>query len=327
MTSSNQRPSRYGRRFAWLAVFIVLLFGGYSAGWFYLAGEIENRARAEIATFTGQGRSAECVNLSVRGFPFRIGLWCDGVRIVDPTEGLEVSADRLRSAAQVYDPMQVIVELDSPANLAFPGIDEISADWEAFRASARLSFDFPERASIETKGLKASIDAGAASFGVDAGQAHMRRNGEDLDLALSFTGASAGLEILRGGTLPPLDGALDLTLEDGVRFVRHGARSLRGLAGTIRTLSIASGPDASMAVSGSFIVASDGLIDADLMLTVRDPKAISGILEDLFPGARDEIAQSLAGLQAFGQQAEVPLKIEAGRISLGFLPLGEVPPL
>ncbi|MGE0502442.1 MAG: DUF2125 domain-containing protein [Rhizobiaceae bacterium] len=315
------------RRFAWLAAFIVVLFGGYTAGWFYLAGEIETRARAEIAGFSGEGRSAECVNLDVRGYPFRIGLWCDGVRIVDPGEGLELSANRLRSAAQIYDPFHIVAEVDSPASLSLQGMGSISADWDVLRASVRASFDFPERVSVETRGIEALLANGMGSFSAAEAQAHLRRAEQDLEIAVSFHGATFGDEVLRGGTLPPLDGAFDAIIEGGVRLVRQAGSSLRGVGGTLRTLSLSTGANASVAFSGPFYIASDGLVDAELMLKVRDPEAISDVLENLFPDAREEIRQSLIGLQAFGVEAEVPLLIEGGRVSLGILPLGELPPL
>lgn len=327
MTSSEARRPRKSRRFLWLTIFIVVLFGGYSAGWFYVAGEIETRARAEIAGFADGRRSAECVNLSVRGFPFRIGIWCDGVRLVDPAEGVDISADRLRTTAQVYNPFHLIAEIDSPASVELPGVDRLGLSWEALRASVRVDFDFPERFDIETRGFKADLDAGPASVSAKAGEAHMRRRGEDLDLAATVTAAKASDEVLRGGALPPIDGAVDVSIEKGVRFMRPGARSVRGMAGEIRTLSIASGADASLSVSGFFLVAQDGLLDADLKLKVVDPEAISKILENLFPRERERIVQSLAGLKALGNQTEVPLKVDAGKITLGFLPLGDIPPL
>ncbi len=327
MTSSQPRTVNYSRRFAWLTAFIVILFGGYSAGWFYVAGEIEARVRSEIARFADGRRSVECVNLSVRGFPFRIGLWCDGVRLFDPAEGVDVSADRLRTVAQVYNPFHVVAEADSPASVELPGVDRLALTWEALRASIRVDFDFPERLSVETRGFKADFDAGPAWVSADAGEGHMRRRDQDLDLAGSLTAAKAAPELLDGGALPPLDTAVDMTIEKGVLYLRQGARSLRGFSGEIRNLSIASGPKTSLALAGFFLIASDGLLDADLKVKVRDPEAISDILENLFPKARERIAESLAGLKALGEEAEVPLKIEAGKVTLGFLPLGEIPPL
>src|SRR5688572_24452487 len=49
MTVTDRKTPNYGRRILWLGVFVVILFGGYSAGWFYLADQLVTRAKAAIA--------------------------------------------------------------------------------------------------------------------------------------------------------------------------------------------------------------------------------------------------------------------------------------
>ena len=49
MPSSERRKPNYSRRLTWLGVFIVVLFGGYSAAWFYVASKLEAVAGAAIA--------------------------------------------------------------------------------------------------------------------------------------------------------------------------------------------------------------------------------------------------------------------------------------
>ena len=55
MDAAQERTPNYGRRIAWLAVFIVVLFGAYSAGWYYLAGGVVARTKATIAELNQQG--------------------------------------------------------------------------------------------------------------------------------------------------------------------------------------------------------------------------------------------------------------------------------
>ena len=69
----------------------------------------------------------------------------------------------------------------------------------------------------------------------------MRKADADLDLAGNFTDADIDPKLLNGGDLPPLKGAADLTIKDGVNLVRSGGRSLRGHSGTIRTLTLVVG--------------------------------------------------------------------------------------
>jgi hypothetical protein len=319
MTSSEPRKPYRRRRFGWLTAFIVLLFGGYSAGWFYVADMIESRAGQAIKSFSGNGREAECTKLSAEGFPFRIGLWCDSVRYEDARFAL--TAESFRSAAQVYDPFHVVAELDSPATFDLPAIGPVKAAWDNLRASVRADYDFPERASFELTGLNAEPGRNQGSLTLTSGQAHMQRSGDNLDLALSFSGARAAGENAAIANLPPLDGELILTLNNGVKIALHGGGSPRGWSGTIRTLSLSTGQDTGLSVSGPIAIDEQGLVNANLMIGIRNPAAISGILQAIFPKAGN-----LSALAALGN-TQLPLNIVSGQASLSFIPLGAVPRL
>ena len=66
------------RRMMWLAAFIVFLVAGWTAFWFWAAGELESRVQAGIATMNADG-SVNCENLVVNGYPFRLGLYCSSL--------------------------------------------------------------------------------------------------------------------------------------------------------------------------------------------------------------------------------------------------------
>ena len=68
MASSNGKPN-YSRRLSWLAVFIVLLFGGYSAVWYYVAGALEKFTATAITEFSR-------VKTKIRDF-IKLGGFCD----------------------------------------------------------------------------------------------------------------------------------------------------------------------------------------------------------------------------------------------------------
>ncbi len=73
MAETVQPTSKYGRRIRWLGVFVVILFGLYSVGWFYLANLIETQTKSAIEAFNATGQTGECANPTARGYPFRIG--------------------------------------------------------------------------------------------------------------------------------------------------------------------------------------------------------------------------------------------------------------
>ncbi len=326
MASSKAKPNS-SRRFFWLTVFIVILFGGYSAGWFYVAGQVESLVTSVIAGLNKDGTSADCTRPTARGFPFRIGLFCDTVRFEDEAQGLKASAQAFRSAAQVYDPFHIVAEVDSPARISAPQFGELGFDWSNLKASARLSTDFPESVSIVTDGMAARAGSAAGLFNIAHAEGHLRQNGGDLDLAGNFKDATFDARLTNGAKLPPLTGEADLTIKNGVDFVRFGTGSLRGQSGTIRTLTLSTGGDAGMSVSGPFAVSAEGLLDADFTLTIRNPRQLSAQLVAAFPAQADQIRMSFTGLAAMGDNPSMPLKIKAGNATLGFIPLGKLPPL
>jgi hypothetical protein len=323
MPSSEVRKPNYVRRFVWLAVLIAIVFGGYSIGWFYFAGWLRDAAVAQIQAFNGTGRSAECSNTDARGFPFRIGLFCDSIRFEDPSQNVAVSAGAFRSAAQVYDPFHIVAELDGPAAVSAPGAGGFAFNWDNLRASARLNTDFPEQADAEIDKLAADRTvAGSAArlIGLDHGEAHMRNNAGDLDLAASFAGAALAPELINNAALPPLSGDVDVSIKNGVAWARSGAGDLRGQSGTIRNLALSFDQATGLVLTGSFAVGDDCLLDADLNIVFRNPKGIGEQLAKLAPDS-GPIQSILSGM---ADGANFPLPINDGKGLFGQL---TIPPL
>ena len=327
MTLTEQRTPNYGRRILWLAAFVVVLFGGYSAGWFYLADRLAIRAKAVIAEANRDGVTVECENPVTRGFPFRLGVYCDRVAYGNAAEALGLTAGNLRMAGQIYDPLRFIAELDGPAMVATPRNGSLKIDWEKLRASVRWASPLPERVSVEGGGVAATTATGIPLATVGAFEAHMRPNGRDLDLASSFEGLALDPALVDGRTLPAFSGESDLTIDGGVDLRSIRIEDLRGRSGTIRNASLSVGGDSGFTVNGSFSIGDDGLIDADLKLTVRDPQELSAILAEAFPEKRREIRNVSSALSFMGNDPTLPLVIERGEAKLAFFTLGDIPPL
>lgn len=326
MTSSQTPDPRYSRRILWLAVFVAVLFGGYSAAWFHFAGRLEAQAKALLAEANANGMSVDCERPTARGFPFRIGLYCDAVRF-DDRRGTAVSAGALRSAAQFYNPFHIVGELDGPSTVAVPRFGTFALDWSELRASVRLATPLPERVSVEGAGLTAGVAAGPPLASAQAFQGHFRPNGADLDLAGSVVDFVPAASLLQGRALPPLSGAFDATVKDGVRLLGTGASGLRGQSGTIRQLSVSTDAATGVDLKGTFAVDQQGIIDADLSITLRNPKGLAEVAAKAAPEAKDKIDQAMMGIGMLGANPSLPLKIRKGKAMLGFIPLGSVPAL
>lgn len=329
MPSSQQPKPNSSRRFLWLGLFIVLLFGGYSAGWFWFAGRAESEVRKAIATVNRDGVSLECANPQIKGFPFRIGLFCDRLDYEDSGRRLSASAGNFRTAAQIYQPMHSVLEIDGPLRLSAPDLPQLQFDWELLRASARIARPLPERISVETRMLsgKAAFIDGVAKplFSADETQTHLRPNGTNIDLAGTFSGLQIDPQAIGGRTLPRLDGSADTTLNNGVALIESRQPALRGQSGTIRSLTLTSGGTSGVALSGPWSVAADGLVDADLKVTIQNPRELSRILSEVIPEQKKQFETAFTGLALLGDAPTLPLKIVRGKATLGFIPLGMVP--
>lgn len=327
MTVTDRSTPNYGRRILWLAVFIVVLFGGYSAGWFYLADQLVTRAKTAIADANRDGTTVECENPVARGFPFRLGVFCDRIAYANADEAVGLTAGNLRTAGQIYDPMRFVAELDGPAMVATPANGSLKIDWERLRASVRWARPLPERVSVEGGGVAATTATGEPLATVGAFEAHMRPNGQDLDLASSFEGLALDPALVEGRTLPALSGQSDLTIDGGVDLRSIRLEDLRGRSGTIRNAELTVGGKSGFVVSGTFAFSPDGLLDADLKLTVRDPNGLSAALAEAFPEKRRDIRNVSSALTFMGNDPTLPLKIERGKAKLAFFRLGDIPPI
>jgi hypothetical protein len=184
------KPSPTGRKFLWLAAGIVFVGGLYSAGWFLAADQIQKRLTAYLTKGQAIGFSGECAEMEVRGFPFRLGLFCDKVRLDDTRRGASASFGALRTAAQVYQPGRAVLELDGPAEIRVsPGVT-ISADWTLLRASVAATLSGIDRTSLAYDNLtgtaRSPLTGKGLGFGASHGELHLRQNGGNLDAALSI---------------------------------------------------------------------------------------------------------------------------------------------
>jgi len=329
-SSDSQTPRRFGHRMIWLALAIVIMIAAYVAGWYYVADRVHAEVAGTVTALNRDGRRANCENAEIRGFPFRIGVFCRSVLYEDARAGVGFRARELRSAAQIYAPQRIVAELDGPALVEFPGINAVDVDWTSLRSSVRLANPIPDLVSIEAQDLRADLDSypteGESLVAVDSAEFHMRPNGPDLDLAVRFAGLRPDRSATGGNLLPAMQGLADLSIDGAARGFAGNA-GLRGRSGTVRNLTVTFDGDEGAQISGPFAVDADGLVDARLEITLQDPTALAATLGEAFPDLRSQINAAFSGLAALGDEPTLPLTITRGNARLGFLSLGEIPPL
>ena len=74
-------------------------------------------------------------------------------------------------------------------------------------------------------------------------------------------------------------------------------------------------------------VDQEGRLDADLRVRLRNPREIAAALKLAFPDEAKDIDRGLALISALGNDPMVPVTIREGRVTVGFFPVGRIPPL
>lgn len=323
---------RSTRRFFFLALAVIAAIGLYTAGWFYIAGRLEAQTRLAMERQAARGIEAECASPQAHGYPFRIGLICESTAWREPAGGIAISAGALRSAAQVYAPRHVVGEIDGPAELDLPGLVPLRADWQSLQASVRASEPLPSRASLQATDARLSVRSSHAPViaTADAVQAHMRTVEGSLDLAAALTGVNLPEGMTNGVDLPPLALTSDMTIRDGALHMAAGKRSLRGLEGTLRDLSLDIGGSAGARLTGPFSVDGEGRLNGDFSLTLLNPAELAALAKRLYPREEKTIGSALAALTALGGgngSPVIPVRVSDGVPSLGFFRLQPLPRL
>jgi hypothetical protein len=331
MTSSEESQPRNRRRLLWLAAFIVALLAIYTGAWFYFADRLRREADDTVAALNKNGVQAACANMQVTGYPFSFSVSCDSLAYEDDAKNVAASAGSFNAAAQVLRPLSPWANLRGPLRTSIPGMSPLWIDWDNLQADVRLWWPLPSRVTLRAEGLSGQTDPADDTDPVElfsaakaAGQ--LQPNGADLDYFGSFGDLEIDADAIDGRVLPALDADGDVSLKNGVALIGSQVQSLRGQAIEIRNLDLSSGT-AHVTVSGPLSVDAEGFIDADLMIRIKDPKAVAAILGGVMPEQKDAIEQGFAVLAFLGNQPSMPLKVIRGKASLGFIPLGKIKPV
>jgi hypothetical protein len=325
---STDEPKRNRHGLLWLVVFLAVLFGLYSAGWFYAAGRIRSEANHAVAALNDRGIDAACANLQVSGYPLRLAVTCDSLAYEDDARNVAASTGSLSAVMQVYRPLVAVADVDGPLRTTAPGMAPLWLDWDHLKAAVGLSWPASSGVSIDAEGLSGQTDPADDSepvqlFSAANAAAELRPNGRDLN----YSGRFGSLEIdpgaIGGRVLPPLDGSAEATFRNGAALLAAPPKSLRGQSVEIGKLDLSSG-EAHVSVSGPISIDAEGLVDASLAIRLENPKAVAAILAAAIPEKADQIRQGFAALALFGDKPSMPLRIVKGKASLGFIPLGRI---
>lgn len=347
-TNTNQlspQKTNTKKKFIGFVFIIIFSIAAFTAVWFWAADQVDKTVNNFTAQLSKQGTTLNCENQEVRGYPFRLGLFCSNVIYSDPVNAINVSAGNIRSAAQLYKPGHVIIELDAPVNLSIPKLAPLIINWQDFRGSANITTTGYKRISLIAN--KIDIAANDAGFKSPLGtienlQIHSRptpnkeeQKSLDLSLALSNWEISNGAE----SSFEPIHVAFDISVNQAQHIIETKQDFIQffkkyGGSGSISNITLATKSGGELKLSGPISITRNGLVNGELTINLSDPQKLITYAGNILPPVKTALEQGLPYLEAFSDRStgvvkikDLKLKITNGDIFLGFFKVGQVPKL
>jgi hypothetical protein len=349
------------RRRRWLIALpfalIVVLGIGWSFAWTWSAERASAEIDAWIAREAAEGRTWNCANRELGGFPFRFELICTAptVTFAGPA-AWTARMSRAHAVAQVWNPRHIIAEFEGPSVLTETATGrEITANWSLLQVSGVGRGGQAERVSIAANDYTLA-EGGTTVFSARHAELHVRHHpGEalgTLDIALGFTGASgmalstpqartSGVAMAQAAALAAksIDGEMQATLTQVPPFRTMPAAERLALwqqAGGRVNLQLArvTGGGGALSASGELGLDAQHRPDGRLDLAVVKAQPLfaamaeAGLMPDFLANLAP--AMMMAGMPTTvdGQRASsFPFAFRDGRVMLGVLPLGKIGPL
>ncbi len=343
-TNPGSMPKKTMRRGYFVLGGIVLVFVlGWSAFWFVAASRVEAELDKALASLAEQGTRIECAEQAVRGFPFRLEVLCNSMEAETPAQD-RVRSHAVRAVALVYNPSHLIFEADGPASAhsALYGLDA-NANWQLAQASTKLGVEGIDETSIAID--QANVDVAgfpdSQKIAVGRFEAHARKRpadqGAGVDLALS-----ARKLTLAGSVNTEYEADIDLIV-----WVPEGEPILTGKADQVLLRYLHEGGElglthariaslgAEIVLSGSLAADAEGRLSGDLTLRIVEPAKFGALIAAYLPDQAGMAPTLQAAVGTVGKKVErgdvtgyeLPLKLDRGKLQVGFIPLGTIPPL
>ncbi len=277
-------------RLFFMPVLLLIAAAAWSAFWFYAASEVDVKADAWRAQEAKAGRVYDCAKRSVAGYPFRLEVRCDGVRVSlnAQTAGqaaatqppITASLGEILVVAQIYDPKLLIAEFAAPATISNSGGQSMSVNWKTARSSVVGLPSVPQRASIVFDDPK--IDRVTGSVQTPLAQArHVELHGRFAEDSTADRPVIETVLKIEGGSLQEVHPLLTQPFDADVRTLLTGLkdfspkpwpqrfRELQAAGGRVEIVQsrIAQG-DLVAVAAGTLGLTAQGRLDGELQMTV-----------------------------------------------------------
>ena len=320
-------------------LFMGLLFSLWFGGWYFFANYADGKLETLTRDFADHGIVVECDQRDIKGFPFRIGVHCDRLSVSSKRDVFRIETGALRTAAQIYEPGKLIVELDGPLK-AWPDGKPLTASWSQMRlfADAKLSGGF-DVASLNFANIAAQYLN--ATSEIKSGALHLRPtpvNVGALDIAGNLV--ELGLNMPTGNAVQPATLSFDVVIANAYKALVLDRRPLEqflseGVTSEMRSLVMTTKEGGQLAISGPLEIHRDGTISGEVHVGIAEPKEFgewaasidTSLLQPI--SAIGQAIDTIGSEQQFGslRLRAIKVTIDHGIARVGFIPLGTIPPL
>jgi hypothetical protein len=336
--SSARPPRRIPLVLPYLAIIVVL--GAYGVFWLLAREMLQARLAHQADELRGAGYVVQLDGQRIGGFPFRLRLHYDRLRIVGPS-GWGMDAPGLNAQALVYAPDHWVVVAPGGVVIERGGDGPLGVKGSILRASVVRLRAEPWRVVLEGQTLTFATPptarpftfTGADRFDLSLRPAPDRSGGQ---LLLRLTGAA----VAPSSALAPVARRAPLTLDAALRLTRFEALKGPSWASAVQAWARAGGEaqvvrlraDAGAAslsvVGGAVHVDEDGRLAGVARLHLALPTGLAA-LPMIFGGHVSLpvriVAIAAALVRGAGGALDAPLAFEHGRAELEGLPLGPAP--
>ncbi|MCM2293484.1 DUF2125 domain-containing protein [Allorhizobium sp. BGMRC 0089] len=315
-----------------ILVFVVIYCVAWLAAAHYATLKLEK-------AFNGKNpvsASLTCSKMHMSGFPLHIGLNCAKVTFANKTNGLSGSFGAFRSAAEIFHPGMVRLNINSPAIIQTGGGASMSFDWGSLYSSMTTGIGGIDSQELTIDRLRSTVAHALTGkiMQINAARIHTSLEREGDDLAAS--GQVQNMDF--GATenmppLPPLSIDLDVKLlgQAGILDIDNPKPiELHGLTGTVNGLQLNAGEGRSITASGPLSIDENGLVSGTLKLSVNKLDGWRDLAMGAYPDEQRTIktvAKVIKALFLGQNQGQVTLQITRGVVVLGFIPIGNIPPV
>lgn len=342
--SSMGRPAgKAKRRFQIVIGIALVIVALWTGGWFVLRHYVAGKIGHIEQLAADQGATLSCGEQALNGFPFRIGVRCTPLAASCPADDVSLQLAGLEAIALIYNPGHAIFAAKGPLAVAGPRGETLNANWQSLESSVRIGTSGLKRTSMVVEGLDAALRYPPRfedPVQVKAEHAEFHVLPDDaiagsMDLWLELTGFAPTVPGITA-TLPKIDASMQAIVPEAILRDRHPVEAWLASGAPVRLAGLRIDmAGLSTIIAGDFTASPSGLLSGQMTVRVNRLDALPEIAENLHPGSRDKVKRLIGPVTAFlkpvtvdGQTwREATISIRNGKAAMGFIPLGNVPPL